>query len=379
MAKGRDFSQINGPAGALIKSLRVFMITMVSIFLAEAIATLITYQMQISSLGPRLLIESASAIIITFPLLHFFVFKPIRYCIADQQKAEAALKESEDKFRSLVDSTDDSIYMVDSKYRYLFINKHHLSRLGVSEARILGRPFGDFHSDIETNVFMGKIDSVMISGESSQHEYKSQRDGRYFLQTFSPVKGSDGNAFAVTIISKNITKRKQMEEELRSLSLTDELTGLYNRRGFMTLAAQHLKIVNRLKKGIFMLYADLDGLKKINDTFGHKEGDRVIFETAYILRHNYRDSDIVARIGGDEFVVLPVGSAESSVNMIKDRLENKIIMHNEKTGRPYKISLSVGIAYYNPEEPSTVEELLAKADKLMYEQKRLKKPLDNKA
>ena len=123
---------------------------------------------------------------------------------------------------------------------------------------------------------------------------------------------------------------------------------------------------------MFMLYADIDNLKAINDTWGHKEGDLVIIDIANILKMNYRDSDVVARIGGDEFVVIPVGTAGDNTEEITARLQKSIQVHNAKVNRSYKLSLSVGIAYYDPENHRSVDELLAQGDKLMYEQKRYK-------
>jgi diguanylate cyclase (GGDEF)-like protein/PAS domain S-box-containing protein len=361
------------PRKIFIRPFQVLIITMGSIFFAEVITSFIISFMAPLSLGTEMLLNSLFVVTIISPLFHYFVFKPLRLHIAEREQTEIILKRSEEKYRSLVDSTDDSIYLVDSGYRYLFVNKKHLSRLELSEEQILGLPFGDFHTPDETDVFTKKIDDIFATGESGQYEYKSKRDGRYFLQTFSPVKDTAGRTFAVTIVSKNITERKMMEEELRALSLTDELTGLYNRRGLLALAEQHLRIAHRLKKGVFMLYADLDNLKVINDTFGHKEGDRALMEIAYVLRDSFRESDIIARIGGDEFVVLPVGSTEASVELIKERLGKKLDAHNAGIKREYELSVSVGIPYYDPEHPSSVEELLVQGDKLMYEQKRLKK------
>jgi len=372
MTSLRDMQQ-RKPEKVIMRPFRVVVITMGSIFLAEVVSKAVRSSIPAISFEAETVVDSLAAVIISLPLLHFFVFQPFRRYMADKQLAEAALRESELKYRSLVESTDDSIYLVDPDYRYLFINRRHLSRLGLSEEQVLGRPFSEFHSIDETNEFIKKTDAALSSGESNQYEYQSLRDGKYFLQTFSPVKDQHGKAFALTVVSKNITKRKQMEEELRSLSLTDELTGLYNRRGFMALAAQHLKIANRHGKGIFMLYADMDSLKEINDTFGHKEGDNALFEFSQILKESFRESDIIARIGGDEFVVLPVGSSESSVEIIKTRLENRVDAHNTKRNRGYKISVSVGVPFYNPERPLSLGELIAQGDALMYEQKRFKK------
>jgi len=290
----------------------------------------------------------------------------------ERKLSEEALRESEEKYRSLVESTEDSIYLVDRNYRYLFINKKHISRMGFSGNEYLYKAYSEFHSPDETKWFIEKANKVFNTGESVRYEYKSLRDGKYFLQTFSPVKKADGKIVAVTVISKEITEYKILEEKLHSLSLTDELTGIYNRRGFFTLVEQVLKLSKRQKKGLFMLYADIDNLKKINDTFGHKEGDLALIEIADILKKSYRDSDIAARIGGDEFVVIPIGTTGDNIELITSRLQKAIEIHNSKGNRKYNLSVSIGVTYYDPEYPCSIDELLLKVDKLMYEQKRQK-------
>jgi diguanylate cyclase (GGDEF)-like protein/PAS domain S-box-containing protein len=290
----------------------------------------------------------------------------------EMKKAEEAFQESEEKYRSLVESTEDSIYLVDRNYNYLFMNKKHMSRLGLSDYEYLGRPFSDFHSPDEIEWFIEKAKIVLNTGNSIIHEHKNLRDGRYFLLTLSPVKKEE-RIIAVTVVSKDITEYKDMEEDLRALSLTDELTGLYNRRGFFTLTDQLLKLARRQKKGIFMLYADIDNLKKINDTFGHKEGDMALIETADILKKNYRESDIIARIGGDEFVIIPIGTTGDNIDIITSRFEKSIEIYNSKSKREYNLSLSYGLTYYDPENPCSIDELLTQADKIMYEHKRHKK------
>ena len=285
---------------------------------------------------------------------------------------EEALRKSEGKYSSLVESSEDSIYLIDRDYRYLFINKKHLSRLGISGDGYREKCYGDFHTPEITKAFTEIIDKVFMTGKSVQHEHRSTRDDNYFLLTLSPVIESEGEITAVTVVSKRITEMKKMEEELRTLSLTDALTGLYNRRGFMTLAEQHLKIANRLKARVFMLYADLDNLKLINDSFGHQEGDTALKETAQILRETFREADIVSRIGGDEFVVMPIGNSERETESVNLRLQNNLDSNNNKRNK-YTLSLSIGITHYDPEHPVTLEELLFQGDKLMYEQKLKKK------
>ena len=163
------------------------------------------------------------------------------------------------------------------------------------------------------------------------------------------------------------------QEEIRVLSFTDDLTGLYNRRGFFSMVEQQLKLFKRQKKGIYILYADVDNLKEINDIFGHKEGDMALIDVANILRKNYREADIIARIGGDEFVVIPVETTGDNIDIISSRLQKSLKIHNTEKNHKYKLSITVGIAYYNPENPCSVDELLVRADKSMYEQKMHKK------
>ncbi|OGW27432.1 MAG: hypothetical protein A2X59_07230 [Nitrospirae bacterium GWC2_42_7] len=164
-----------------------------------------------------------------------------------------------------------------------------------------------------------------------------------------------------------------LQATLLKMTVTDELTGLYNRRGFFTVTEQYLKLSNRQKNLQYMLYLDLDNLKGINDTLGHEGGDHALIETAAVLRDTFRDSDIMARIGGDEFVVVPIGTTEEGTNIATSRLYQNFLAHNEKRKQTYPLSVSVGFACCDPESPCSIDELLSQADKSMYEQKRQKK------
>lgn len=165
----------------------------------------------------------------------------------------------------------------------------------------------------------------------------------------------------------------ELENNLRNMSIKDELTGLYNRRGFFALFEHHMKLAKRQKIKYLLLYADIDNLKDINDTLGHQEGDLVLIETAKILKETYRESDIIARIGGDEFAVFPVGTSEDNKEIISSRLQKNIDIYNAEREQIYNLSISVGIASYDPKFTDSVDKSLAHADKLMYEQKNQKK------
>jgi PAS domain S-box-containing protein len=133
-------------------------------------------------------------------------------------KAEEALRESEARYRSLVESTEDAIYLVDRDCRYLFINEKHLSRLGFVSNEVIGEKYSKYHSENDTKEFVRKVKKVFKTSASIQYEHRSRRDGRYFLRTLSPVKNSDGKTISVTIVSKDITDRKYAEQELRESS-----------------------------------------------------------------------------------------------------------------------------------------------------------------
>lgn len=162
----------------------------------------------------------------------------------------------------------------------------------------------------------------------------------------------------------------ERQGKLRNESQTDDLTGLHNRRGFMTLADKQIAIARRNRNGFLLLFLDLDGLKDVNDTFGHAEGNRAILEAADVLRHTFRQSDIVGRLGGDEFAALAMGSSDTSELVVRDRLSRALDSVNSKPDRAYPLGFSVGVLQCGPKDPRTLDELLAEADALMYEEKR---------
>jgi diguanylate cyclase (GGDEF)-like protein len=167
-------------------------------------------------------------------------------------------------------------------------------------------------------------------------------------------------------------ERTTILAEVTSDSLTDELTGLYNRRGFMALAAPVFKAARRYAGDTKLVYLDLDGLKPINDLLGHDVGDQVLREAAQTLREVFRESDIVARLGGDEFAVLALGES-ASTSTILSQLDAQIGEHNAEPGRNYRLSISAGAVTYEPQRHGSFEALLQEGDRLMYEQKRAKR------
>ncbi len=165
-------------------------------------------------------------------------------------------------------------------------------------------------------------------------------------------------------------ERNRLQQQLKSLSLTDDLTGLHNRRGFLTFAEQHLKVVVRSKRALSLLFIDVDGMKRINDGFGHAVGDIVLQETARIMRAVFRESDIVARIGGDEFAVIALDTNLKEADLLCQRLKSEAGQLSLSEANHEALSLSVGVAHYDPESPCSAVELLERADDAMYCDKR---------
>jgi diguanylate cyclase (GGDEF)-like protein len=174
-------------------------------------------------------------------------------------------------------------------------------------------------------------------------------------------------------LADRVRQLERAEVELRRLTLTDELTGLCNRRGLLIHAEQHLKIARRTGKGFLIFYADMDDLKQINDTFGHAEGSSAIIKMAEVLGKTFRESDIIARLGGDEFSILAQDASMHLAERVTARLEENLQSYNAQNHHAYELSLSLGCVHVAPDNAATVEELVAKADKAMYEHKRSKR------
>ncbi len=177
----------------------------------------------------------------------------------------------------------------------------------------------------------------------------------------------------IYLINKDLKLERLHLVELKTLSMTDELTGLYNRRGFIHEAKKKLEEAQKENKKLYLYFIDMDGLKSINDTLGHEFGDMAIRDFSKILKQSFRLSDVIARLGGDEFAVIMVDE-HVTPEMVTKRLQKKINEYNELNSmNVYKLSISLGIESLDPENPITIEEMLRIADEKMYHQKKRSK------
>jgi two-component system cell cycle response regulator len=164
-------------------------------------------------------------------------------------------------------------------------------------------------------------------------------------------------------------ERHQHRRELRMLTLVDELTGLHNRRGFLTLADHRVKLANRTHEPLSLLLVDVDDMRSINQRFGHGFGDRALRDIARMLGETFRESDIVARVGGDEFCVLLSGPSVASGHAAVERLNAALSAHNDGSGRPYVLAVTIGFGEHDPEVDCTLESLMNRADHDLGEQR----------
>jgi diguanylate cyclase (GGDEF)-like protein/PAS domain S-box-containing protein len=294
--------------------------------------------------------------------------------VTQRKQMEEQLAQSEARFRAAADGSLDAFFVLEAvrdveghivDFVYSELNARGEMLIDRSRRDVLGQRMSEVFpktakADIE------KLAGVVESGVPRQEETEYRvdaRQARWLSYQIVPL----GAGVAWT--SRDVTDRKHQEEELRALTLVDDLTGLYNRRGFRMLAEQHLRLVKRGGPVSLLACFDLNDFKRVNDLYGHAEGDAALRRTASMLRTAFRDSDIIARFGGDEFVVLALDCGEFCEQLL-GRVEAAVDAHNEAAARPYSLSLSSGTAHLDPFAPVSLDALMAEADASLYEAKR---------
>lgn len=288
--------------------------------------------------------------------------------------ARVDLSESESRFRELFDNMKSCVAVyapVEGGKDFIFrdFNRAAEKIERISKADVLGKSVLEAFPHVKEFGLFEIFQKVWEDGVPRHHPVSQYKDGR--------IEGWRENYVyklptgEVVAIYDDVTENKKREEELRLLAVTDLLTELYNRRGFMTLVDQQMKAAARTGRKLSLLFIDLDGMKRINDTWGHEEGDRALVRAATILKRTFRESDILARVGGDEFAVLVIDAAEDTEIVLR-RLAEQIAFHNDGPDRLYEISMSIGMAGYDPQTPCSLDELISRADTRMYEQKNIK-------
>lgn len=189
-----------------------------------------------------------------------------------------------------------------------------------------------------------------------------------YLDVRSVATDWDNETMTLSVY-RDITESTQLRKELEQMSLTDDLTGLYNRRGFKLLSERVIKMARRLKANMYIMFCDMDGLKQINDTLGHLEGDNAIRTISGFMKSSFRESDLVARMGGDEFAVIGLINENFIPERLIKRLSEQIDAFNAKEASPFKLSMSMGIEIIPYDTKESIENYISLADSKMYEQK----------
>ncbi len=300
--------------------------------------------------------------------------RSIRYAI-ERKKADDALKNTEERFKLMIENVLDLITILDVDGSMKYVSPSHHRILGYEDEELLGRRVFDFvHPEDFPRVFDIFTQGLQNADRLYSAEFRVRHKDGYWLtiESIGKLCPPELGGLGVVVNSRDVTERKKMEERLRSLSITDDLTGLYNRRGFLTFADHHIKAAERRKEQSLLILIDLDGLKQINDAFGHNIGDQALIDTATVIKQTFRNSDVTARVSGDEFVALTTDADGKGAESIKKRLYENVDAHNAKGMRPYKLSMSLGIAAHNPSTSGSIDRLLLKADELMYAEKNKK-------
>jgi diguanylate cyclase (GGDEF)-like protein/PAS domain S-box-containing protein len=285
-------------------------------------------------------------------------------------------------FEQLFEASPEAIVVLDGEDRVVRVNRMFEQLFGYTLAEAQGRTINELIVPPELQEAAVALTRDVAAGRSVQVEAPRRRKDGTILH--ASILGTpvlvQGDQVAVYGIYRDITAQKEAEDALRRLSTTDELTGLFNRRGFFLLAEQQRRLAIRKQAELLLLYIDIDDFKLINDEHGHVEGDRVLADIGNILRRCFRDSDIVARMGddtgvlarmgGDEFVILAVDAGAQGEVILTNRVRERMDRYNVEHGKPYVVSLSVGAVRVTPEPDFTVDSLIASADRLMYQNKR---------
>jgi diguanylate cyclase (GGDEF)-like protein/PAS domain S-box-containing protein len=293
----------------------------------------------------------------------------------ERKRTEEALRESHQEFASLFMNSPEALIYINEKDAILNINPRFTKLFGYTLEEIKGKNINEGFLHPPDKKKEGKNLHKMASSKGYFHyeTISKKKDGTLFPVSISGSSIKiDGQRKGIISTYIDITERKRLEKKLEKLAHFDVLTGCYARGYGLSLFERQIKSAQRHKTSILLLYVDLNGLKYINDTFGHKEGDKVLKEVAKFFKSILREVDIICRMGGDEFLLIFPDSSLNDVPLIKERITNKLKELNKNLNNPYKISFSIGLSCYNPSNPLPIEELIRIADEDMYKEKKIK-------
>lgn len=305
-----------------------------------------------------------------------FVCSTVHKADKRRKLVEEELVEKERRYRELFDYGQSLICIHDVNGSLTTVNPAALASLGYDREEIVGKNIRDFMPDGHKGQFPAFLRQINNEGISDGTFSLVTKSGKQVIwQYYSILVSEPGQEPYILGNAQDITKLIEARDQLKSLSLTDDLTGLSNRRGFQALAEQQIKLEghSRTARGLTLMFADLDGLKAINDKYGHQAGSDAIVAFADVLRSALRSADLICRWGGDEFVILTIGSPDETSEMIVNRIYAKLDEHNAGSNTPYRLACSIGVTPVPKNSGRSFESLIDEADRAMYNEKRRRK------
>lgn len=285
--------------------------------------------------------------------------------------SESALRESERRFRDIAQNANEWIWEVDADGKYTYASPVIGKILGYTPEEVLGKHFYDFFHPDDRETLRREAFEIFAAKDPFREfiNRNVHKNGKSVWLATSGIPVLDGSGELLGYRGADSLKYEDS-------AIIDPLTGALNRQGLYLLAKQQIKIALRHNLPIVLLFADMDNLKQVNDNLGHVEGDRALKEVAGVLQSSVRESDIVARYGGDEFVVLLTGLNAADVEQVVIRhIEEHAKAFNSSNNKSYTLSISVGFSIHDTKHVVSMDDLILRADKAMYKRKRLKQSI----
>lgn len=307
-------------------------------------------------------------------VISFLLYRKVSANTLLQRTAEADLARHNAFLASVIESLPYPFYVVDAE-NYTVTLGNALALQGHAPNSITCHEL-THHCDTpcESEAHLCPLTEVKRTQKPvvMQHVHHDALGESRFIEVHGyPIFDAQGKMVRMIEAAIDVTEQRILENKLHEMSITDELTGRLNRRGFLVMAEQQLKTARRDGKKLYLLYADLDNMKWINDTLGHEGGDTALKDTAAILATTFRESDIIARLGGDEFVaLLAAGPDGGGRERVAARFHEGLVVENAKEERQFPLQISIGIVEYDPDHPLALEKLIAQADAMMYAAKK---------
>ena len=299
--------------------------------------------------------------------------------ITERKKLQNSLQESEERLSFTLDATNDGIWDHDLESGKLYLSDRYYEMLDYHPGEIAAtqKVFeGLLHPEDKERVLRKIKECIKGKTERYSEEVRLKTKSgqwKWVLGRGSVVsRDSNGKSLRFVGTHTDISRRKEVEKKLEELARIDSLTGCYNRRYGLELLDRQMKLSHRSKSPLLLAFLDIDSLKKINDAFGHGEGDIALKEAVNLFQSTLREVDIICRMGGDEFLLVFPDNSLKNAAQIKERLNKNLIELNQTLKKPYRIDLSVGFSEYHPGNPLAMDELIRIADQKMYEEKERK-------